>query len=162
MPETNDTAPDRKRRLPRIRSIVLGAVVLLLLIQLVPYGRDYTNPKVKATPDWPSAEVEQLAMESCADCHSNLTKWPKYARVAPGSWLIKRDVDEGRSTLNWSEPCGEYEEIREVIESGEMPPKQYTIIHRSTKLTDAEKKTLAEGLDQAFTQMNMRECIGGD
>jgi mono/diheme cytochrome c family protein len=145
-----------------MRSILLGVVILFLLIQLVPYGRDYTNPKVKATPNWPSSEVEQLAAESCADCHSNLTKWPKYARVAPGSWLIKRDVDEGRSALNWSEPCGEYEEIREVVESGEMPPKQYTIIHRNANLSDAEKKTLSEGLDQALTAMSMSECPGGD
>ena len=34
------------------------------------------------------AEAKAVLVTKCADCHSNETKWPAYARVAPGSWLI--------------------------------------------------------------------------
>jgi mono/diheme cytochrome c family protein len=63
----------------------IGLVVLLVLIQAVPYGRDHTNPPVLAAPSWDSARTEQLFAEACGDCHSNLTQWPWYTNVAPAS-----------------------------------------------------------------------------
>ena len=133
-----------------------------MLIQAVPYGHDTSNPPVKVTPTWPSAEVEGLAVSACADCHSNATRWPAYARIAPGSWLIRRDVDEGRSRLDWSEPCGELEDLRSIITSGEMPPLQYRLIHTDARLSAAERRTLADGLEAALTPLHMGECAGGD
>ena len=38
----------------------------------------------------------------CADCHSSETRWPVYARVAPGSWLIERDIVEARKKMDLS------------------------------------------------------------
>lgn len=162
--DDNATAGGNGRRipwLPRARWLILGAVVIFALMQLVPYGRSYTNPPVKATPVWPSAKVEQLATDACADCHSNTTTWPWYARIAPGSWLIKKDVDEGRSKLNWSVPCGESDEIKRIVEGGEMPPLQYKLIHANARLSAADKKTLGTGLQKALAGMNMKECRGG-
>ncbi len=40
------------------------------------------------------------AVRACWDCHSNETRWPWYSSVAPVSWLVQRDVDEGRDELN--------------------------------------------------------------
>jgi len=45
----------------------------------------------------------ELARQACFHCHSDETQWPMYARVAPISWLIRHDVDEGRALLNFSE-----------------------------------------------------------
>lgn len=149
------------RRRPILASFV-ALLILFALIQLVPYGHDHTNPAVNATPQWPSAEVEQLATSACADCHSNTTEWPKKARVAPISWLVQHDVEEGRSRLNWSEPCGEADDIGEVMDEGEMPPWQYTLIHRDAKLSAAQRDTLAAGLQQALSSLRMSECGGGD
>jgi mono/diheme cytochrome c family protein len=159
-PDASDTRSWFRRR------PILGALVVLLglfvLIQFIPYGHDRSNPKVNVTPAWPSAEVEQLATTACADCHSNTTEWPKKARVAPVSWLVQRDVEEGRSVLNWSEPCGEAGEVGEVISEGEMPPWQYTLVHRDAKLSAAEKDTLAAGLEDALSGIRMSECPGGE
>lgn len=162
--ESNDTVgpPRRKRRIPKVRHLALGALVLFVLFQLVPYGHSTSNPKVNVIPEWPSDEVQRLAEKTCADCHSNTTQWPIYARIAPGSWLMARDVAEGRSVLNWSEPCGEADEVREVIAEGEMPPWQYTLIHRNAILTDAETKTLADGLAKALESTPMGECPDGE
>jgi hypothetical protein len=30
------------------------------------------------------------------DCHSNLTHWPWYSNIAPISWLVQKDVEDGR------------------------------------------------------------------
>jgi hypothetical protein len=147
-------------RLPRLRWIVLGAAALHVLIQFIPYGHDYSNPPVKSTPNWTSAKVEHLAAVACADCHSNTTEWPKKARIAPASWLIRRDVDEGRSRLNWSVPCGETDDIGEAVRGGGMPPLQYKLVHANARLSDAEKAVLAKGLPASLG--SMPECKGGD
>ena len=78
-------------------------VAIFLLIQLIPYGRDHTNPAVVAEPAWDLPETRALAVRACFDCHSNETIWPWYSNVAPISWLVQRDVDEGREKLNFSE-----------------------------------------------------------
>ena len=130
----------------------LALVGLFLLIQLVPYGRDHTNPPVLAQAKISSPEVQKLWDESCADCHSNMTTWPWYSNVAPVSWLVQDHVDEGRTELNLSEwqtmPQPDPGEIREQVESGEMPPWNYTVIHGS--MTDREKKVLIDGLTATY------------
>lgn len=127
----------------------LGLVALLLLIQAVPYGRDHTNPPVTAEPAWDSPQTERLFTESCGDCHSNRTRWPWYTNVAPASWLVQADVDGGRDALNLSRLGStevEIAEIEEVIRGGEMPPWQYTLIHRGSALSSVEREQLISGL----------------
>jgi hypothetical protein len=72
----------------------------LIVIQVIPYGRDHTNPPVIEEPVWDSAQTRDLAVRACFDCHSNETVWPWYSNVAPLSWLVQSDVEEGRETLN--------------------------------------------------------------
>ena len=76
------------RSVVRVGALVLGA--LLLALQLVPYGRDHSNPPVTADAPWPTPEGRHLAVAACYDCHSNRTKWPLYSSVAPMSWLVQR------------------------------------------------------------------------
>jgi hypothetical protein len=128
--------------------IVLIGLVLFALIQLVPYGRSHKNPPVVQEPNW-DAQTRAIAKKACFDCHSNEVVWPWYSNIAPVSWLVQRDVDEGRRHLNFSEWGSNNRsvgEIAEVIQEGEMPPAQYTLIHTAAKLTAAEKQTLIQGL----------------
>ena len=88
------------------RILLIGAVALLailILIQVVPYGRDHDNPAVAAEPGWDQPETRELFFRACGDCHSNETRWPWYSQVAPASWLLQNDVAEGREHLNVSE-----------------------------------------------------------
>ena len=82
--------------------IVLIGLVLFALIQLVPYGRSHKNPPVVQEPNW-DAQTRAIAKKACFDCHSNEVVWPWYSNIAPVSWLVQRDVDEGRRHLNFSE-----------------------------------------------------------
>ena len=77
------------KKLKKALWILLGLVVL---IQLVPFGRSHTNPPVVKEVAWDSAQTKALVRRACYDCHSNETVWPWYSNVAPVSWLVQRDV----------------------------------------------------------------------
>jgi hypothetical protein len=126
-----------------------GLVVVFGLLQLVPYGRNHTNPPTVAEPAWDSSQTRSLAVRACFDCHSNESVWPWYSNVAPVSWLVYRDVMEGRSRMNFSEWNRQQPgtgEITAIIQEGEMPPAIYTPMHPSARLTSAEKEQLITGL----------------
>lgn len=129
--------------------IALGVPAALLVIQLVPYGRDHSNPPVTGEPPWDAPETRDLARQACFDCHSNETEWPVYASVAPVSWLVQRDVTEGRAVLNFSEwprPQEKAKEAAEEVLEGEMPPAAYTLVHAHARLSAADRDRLARGL----------------
>jgi hypothetical protein len=130
---------------------ILGAIVLFILIQFIPYGRNHTNPPVVAQPTWPSEEVHQVVQQSCYDCHSNETVWPWYSNIAPISWMVYHDVEEGRSRLNFSEwnsnrAGRRLREVSEVLQEGEMPMPIYVLMHPTAKLSDTERQMLIESL----------------
>lgn len=132
-----------------IKRGLLGLVVLLVLAQLVPYGRDHSNPTGSVEPAWPSPRVRELAVRACFDCHSHATTWPWYSHVAPMSWLVQRDVEEGREHLNfsaWDRPQRHAHEAAEELEEGAMPPWFYLPLHSAARLSDAEKAELIQGL----------------
>ena len=84
------------------------------------------------------------------DCHSNLTTWPWYSNVAPISWLVQNDVDEGRGELNLSTDEPELDEMIDAIREGSMPPWQYKPTHTGSRLSDQEKQDLIRGLQATF------------
>jgi mono/diheme cytochrome c family protein len=133
--------------------LVIAGVVIFILLQLVPFGRNHTNPPVVQEPQWDSSATRQIAKEHCFQCHSNETEWPWYSNIAPGSWLIYNDVVEGRQNVNFSDfgkRPGELDEIIENVQSGAMPPIQYWIAHPSSRLTDAQKQTFIAGLRATY------------
>jgi cytochrome c551/c552 len=133
--------------------LVLVVLGFFLLIQLVPYGRNHTNPAVAQEPAWNSTQTRELAQRACFDCHSNETVWPWYSNVAPVSWLIQHDVDEGRSKLNFSEWNTRQREAREAartVQNGSMPRWFYVPIHPQANLSAADKAALIKGLQATF------------
>jgi hypothetical protein len=133
-----------------VRKLLLAAVGVFLLLQLVPYGWRHPNPPVTQDAPWPSVRARALAKAACYDCHSNESKWPVYSYVAPLSWLVRRDVVEGRGRLNfstWDRGEREAHEGAETVEEGSMPPRQYTLLHPDAKLSAAEKAELIAALE---------------
>lgn len=134
---------------------MVGIVLLFLLAQILPYGHNHTNPPVLAEPKWDSPETRDLAVRACFDCHSNQTEWPWYSNVAPLSWLIQHDVDEGRSKLNfseWNRPQRETRQAGREVQRGQMPQWYYVLIHPSASLAPSEKQTLINGLNSTLSQ----------
>jgi len=137
-----------------IKKITLIVIGLFVAIQFVPYGRDHTNPKVIASPQWDSPQTQSTFMKACADCHSNETKWPWYSNIAPLSWGIYSHVQEGREHFNISlwgvQKKNKGDEAVEEVEEGDMPLASYLIAHPEARLTKEEKQALIAGLKKTF------------
>ncbi len=144
-----------KITLKTVLYVVLAAVVLFGLIQLLPIGKNHTNPPVVAEPKWDSPQTRQMAKDHCFQCHSNETQWPWYSNIAPASWLIYADVANGRDKFNfsdWNNNPGELDEMVEAINEGEMPPIQYWIFHPSSRLNAQQKQQFIQGLQATLGQ----------
>lgn len=116
------------------------ALGLFLVAQLVPVDR--ANPPLGSEVAAP-AHVLSVLRRSCYDCHSNETVWPWYSRIAPVSWLVARDVHEGRAAVNYStwqryseaERAHHQEETWEEVQEGEMPLGIYSLAHPGARLS---------------------------
>ena len=138
-----------------LKWILPGALAGFASLQLFNPAR--TDPSVKSdfvAATHPPAAVAAAIRAACYDCHSYETKWPWYARVAPVSWLIASDVNDGREHLDLSdwpaEPDGaarRLDRINEAIDYREMPPKKYALIHAGARLTEAQRKEIMDWTD---------------
>ena len=138
----------------KIAIVFIAAIVLFLVIQIIPVGSGHSNPPVKAEPKWDSPKTRELVKRACFDCHSNETVWPWYSYVAPVSWLVIQDADEGRSVMNFSEWTPGMNEMKEDItrevKSGRMPPSQYTLLHPNAVLSAEEKSMFLDGIQKTM------------
>jgi len=135
----------------KIFGVVLAFLVgIFLLMQLVPYGRTHSNPPTIVEPAWDSPRTRELAVRACFDCHSNHTRWPWYANVAPFSWAVQLDVESARDIINFSEWNRRYElavYAGRRTRNGMMPPYKYKMAHPEANLTPEETLELARGLE---------------
>jgi len=135
--------------------IFMVTMVGFLAIQAIPYGRDHSNPKTVREPTWDSTQTRTLARQACFGCHSNLTEYPWYSNVAPVSWLLERDVEDGRKVVNfseWNRPQDtDLAAVVESLENDEMPPWYYRLIHDDARLSALERQQLRVGLVRTWT-----------
>jgi mono/diheme cytochrome c family protein len=137
-----------------LKNIGIGALALLVGIQFVPYGKNHTNPPIISEPQWDSPRTKELFNNACANCHSHQTSYPWYSDVAPVSWLLQRDIDEGREHFNVSawgaQKKNEGKDAAKEVREGEMPPWFYLPTHPEAKLSDTEKQELISGFEKTF------------
>jgi hypothetical protein len=134
-------------------SFLLLMVVALIVMQFFPPER--TNPKVDRASTFvkvaqPPQAVAAVIGRTCRDCHTNETVWPKYSRVWPVSWLLAKDVREGRAKLNFSQWRGVTPEMTKLrmtevcgqVTKGEMPPAYYRPLHPEARLNIEDVRAL--------------------
>jgi hypothetical protein len=145
-----------KKTLKIIGIVLVVGIVVFAVIQLIPYGKNHTNPPVASEINWDSQQTHDLAQRACFDCHSNETVWPWYSKIAPVSWLVYHDVEEGRNRFNFSDwqnsNMNDPTEFEDAIVGGEMPPFQYLLMHSNAKLTSTEVDQLITGLQKSIGQ----------
>jgi hypothetical protein len=135
------------------KKVFMLLVIGLLAIQFVPVER--SNPPERDQLAAP-APIETILRRACYDCHSNETRWPWYAGVAPISFLLDRDVREGRQELNFSiwdryqqrRKSRKLKEIVKELEGGDMPPWYYVPMHPDAKLSQADRQTIMKWFKQ--------------
>jgi cytochrome c len=97
-------------------------------------------------------EVREMLIQKCGDCHSNGTRWPLYSRIAPSSWLVERDVHEGREHMNlsrWEQYSIDSQidllgKMGSQLRQGKMPLRQYLLLHPEARLSEAERKLIVD------------------
>lgn len=138
------------------------AILILIAIQFIPYGKNLQNPPVTGEPAWDSPHTKDLFFRACGDCHSNETVWPWYSNIAPVSWLLAYDVTEGREHFNvseWGRPeKNEGEDAAEEVMEGNMPPFFYLPAHPEANLDSMEKQALIDGLKATFGSKKHHEA----
>lgn len=147
--------------------ILIGTAAAVCVASLVPgpYAAVVQNNRGTA-PLFQSAQLEtqttRVLQRACGDCHSNETEWPWYSQIAPMSWLVRKDVAEGRKFLNFSTWQEYGSEGRSQllalsgaqIKSGMMPPQRYLALHPEAQLRDPEKTHLIEALERESSRLS--------
>lgn len=127
-------------------------IIFLTLIgfQLIQINK--TNPvNDKSLEIKAPKEIMLILKKACYDCHSNETIWPWYSNIAPMSWSIASNVNDGRKWLNfstWENYTQEEKEkkIKELFRAiyAAMPPSEYTIAHDEALLSKDERKLVRD------------------
>jgi hypothetical protein len=97
-------------------------------------------------------EVAAVLHRSCIDCHTTNTRWPWYSQIAPVSWYLASDVNDGRSHLilsDWASydtkrALTKLDEMCTEVQHDAMPPKAYLLIHPDAKLSETDKKMICD------------------
>ena len=136
----------------------IAAILLVAAFIVIQFIRpDQTNPPVVAAESIQSSiaipeNVSSILARSCADCHTNTTKYPWYSQIAPASWFLANHVRDGRKELNLSvwntytdkKKSHKLEELCEQVEQGAMPLPSYLWIHHDAALKEGEARILCD------------------
>ena len=121
------------------------AVIIQFIPVTVPENSEDLSDDLLQTSILPE-EVTYILKTSCYDCHSMQTNYPWYSHLAPASWLVIKDVNDGREELNFTEwnslskrkQLKLLNDIAEIVEAKEMPMPIYTVIHRNAILDETD------------------------
>ena len=147
-----------------VKIILISLAVIFVAIQFIPSGIPENKPDDEKSIINSSLVTEPILEQlrkSCFDCHSNQVRFPWYSKLAPSSWFLADHISEGKSHLNFSEwedysnreKIGLLEEIKDEVESGNMPLKSYLLIHRDSKLNSEEISSLLTWADETSAKI---------
>lgn len=150
----------------KIKIALLALLAIMVAIQFVQPAR---NQSVQAStagiasvanvPD----KVQSILKNACYDCHSNNTRYPWYATLQPGAWLMASHIEEGKTELNFDEfenyskrrQLSKLKAIKGSIEAESMPLPSYTFIHKGSILSKADQILLKDWTEIARNEISM-------
>ena len=150
------------------RFLKIALIVIVVFLVVAQFFRpSHVNPPIDpaktliATAQVPP-NVQSILERSCYDCHSNKTVYPWYNKVAPVSWLLARDINDGRSQVNFSEWAGytqkrklhKLENICDQVKQGDMPLWFYLPLHPKAKLSDADRAAICTWTAAETSRLN--------
>jgi len=139
---------------------ILKIAVIVIVIAFIAgqfIRPDFTNPPVvEADTLWASTnvpgDVRRVLERSCADCHSNETKYPWYSRITPSNWFLANHIRDARREMNFSvwntykpeKKVRKLAELCEQVENAAMRLPSYLWIHRDAVLKEGDAKLLCD------------------
>lgn len=148
-----------------------ASVILLIALVLIQFIQPARNHSGQANPldiarVYPVPEkIQRVLNNACYDCHSNHTRYPWYAGIQPASWWMDSHIKKGKAALNFNE-FGHYsprrwqsklKSITSSIEDGTMPLASYTMIHRSARLSKADKELIKDWIDKTRDSLSQNK-----
>jgi hypothetical protein len=142
--------------MPRIFIAASLLAVALFAVSLTGLALHTEPPPAPRKPLFEGAQIDgptlALFERACQDCHSENTQWPWYSHIPPASWLIRKDVDDARRRVdfsNWDSYRPEEQEefltrIGSAARTGQMPLPRYTLLHREAVLASQERQLIYE------------------
>jgi hypothetical protein len=154
-----------------IAASAIAGLLGFAVMQFVP-GPEIAHPPVvtsqtiEANMDVP-VPVAAIFSKACRNCHSNETAVPWYGKLAPGSWLLARDVNKARRAMNlstWNLGAGRSPGLAAAtlaaactdIRSGRMPLPQYRLMHPESRLSEADKQAFCQWANQSSRDLLTR------
>jgi Haem-binding domain/Cytochrome P460 len=119
----------------------MGVIFLFILIGIQFIRPPQDAPPVTSVIQLPDS-AQQVLVKSCFDCHTSMTKYSWFDRIAPASWVVRDHVREGRKLVNFSQWDSLSKDEQKVLlfeslnqmQFRTMPLEQYAFIHPSSKL----------------------------
>ena len=132
-----------------VKRFFILALIALVVIQFIRPDKnegDYASLDSFIAETKPSQEVQEILKTACYDCHSNQTKYPWYAEVAPVSLWLDQHIEDGKRHLNFADwdkysakrKDHKLNEVIDEVSEGDMPLASYTLIHHDANLTDQQ------------------------
>ena len=149
-------------------ALLVAAVAAISLFFIHPFGRvkaaNSSKPLLSGTQI--ETPVINIVQRSCASCHSEQTVWPWYSYVPPASWMVEKDVRDGRDHFNmshWDENSTDkrmeiLSKISVMLRNKQMPLPRYTWLHPEAKLSDADIR-LVDGWSHAERRRLRAEAV---
>ena len=142
----------------RLKQTAVVVIAIFALAQLI--RPEHANSPIDLTRTLQahvgtSSGLVAVLDRACGDCHSNQTAWPWYTQIAPLSWAMVYEVNQGRKAVNFSE-WGAYssERQRQLLaascqdaSAGKMPGP-YPLIRPETRLSPQDIETICAATKQ--------------
>jgi len=149
-----------------LKKVGIALLIVLVVLQFVRPDKNesgYESVAYFEKETKPSPAIQEILKTKCYDCHSNQTKYPWYAEVAPVSIWIADHIEEGNEHFNvsewssWSDKKKDHklDELVEEVEEGEMPLDSYTWLHGN--ISDVDKEALMSWAKKARESYKIAE-----
>lgn len=152
------------------KKILLTILAILVIIQFIRPERNQS--KVPSANDITRhytvpQNVQTIFQRSCNDCHSNNTEYPWYTNIQPVGWWLQHHVKEGKRSLNFNEFASytpgdqrhSLEELVEEVKENHMPLNSYLWMHGDAKLSDTDKKLIADWAEAVRREIGYKHGI---
>lgn len=146
-----------------MKKFLFYLILVLLLIQLYRPTKNRSElvakDSITASNEVPE-KIQSILKNSCNDCHTNNTNYLWYHNIAPISWVVARHVKEGKEHLNFDEwtvynknqKRHILEDLKESIETREMPIVGYLKMHPEAIVSDSDNELLLDWIDSLETK----------
>jgi len=153
----------------RVKLIIVLAVVAAAFarVQTQPQADiKSNNARVRLLSD---SDPPRVLVRACANCHSNVTRWPWYSHIVPFSWWLAKHVHEGREKLDFSrwesyslpQKRDKLESICGVTLMGRMPPPFYAVMHPEARLSGSDKNGVCAWVEKQIAAEGAHSALDG-